>query len=118
MKALDLRRVTLLFGFRGLRLYGRQDGFAVALRGAFPDEMKMLLAHIRLSSVRRRVMKLTCSERTTHGGQVKLREDENRFRQAAAEKRSAQRRDTQIYITRGIGTVVCQCVINVRPKFL
>lgn len=79
-----------------------------ALRGSFPDEMKLLLAHnpvIFRQSVRAGV-DLTLSGHT-HGGQVKIRDDERRLR--PKRKLSSglhSRKDSQIYITRGIGTVV------------
>lgn len=79
-----------------------------ALRGSFPDEMKMLLAHnpVILRQAARYEVDLILSGHT-HGGQVKLREDEKQvFGKRRLKNGLHIRRDTQIYITRGIGTVV------------
>lgn len=79
-----------------------------ALRGSFPDEMKILLAHnpvIFRQSVRAGV-DLTLSGHT-HGGQIKMRDPEKRI--LPRRKLSSglhRRKESQIYITRGIGTVV------------
>lgn len=79
-----------------------------ALHGSFPDEMKLLLAHnpVLVRQAARRGVDLVLSGHT-HGGQVKLRQDENRI--LPKRRLSAglhRRKETQIYITRGIGTVV------------
>jgi predicted MPP superfamily phosphohydrolase len=44
----------------------------------------------------------------THGGQVKLRDDEKRILPRRRKLASGlyRRRETQVYITRGIGTVI------------
>ncbi|MDQ3180499.1 MAG: metallophosphoesterase [Acidobacteriota bacterium] len=79
-----------------------------ALRGSFPDEMVMLLAHNPVI-VRRaaRVGVDIMLSGHTHGGQVKLRDDEKRILPRRKLKNGLYRRkNTQIYITRGIGTVV------------
>ncbi len=79
-----------------------------ALRGSFPDEMTMLLAHnpIIVRRAARIGVDLMLSGHT-HGGQVKFRDDENRILPRRKLKNGLYRRkDTQIYITRGIGTVV------------
>lgn len=79
-----------------------------ALRGSFPDEMKMLLAHnpVIVRQAARYEVDLVLSGHT-HGGQVKLREDEKQvFGKRRLKNGLHSRRDTQIYITRGIGTVV------------
>lgn len=86
----------------------RRTDLKAALLGSFPDEMKMLLAHnpviVRQAS-RSGVDVMFCGH--THGGQVKLRDREPR---SLARRRLSsglhRRRGTQIYITRGIGTVV------------
>lgn len=88
-------------------MVGRTD-LAAALRGSYPDEMKLLLAHNPLifrQAVRHGV-DLTFSGHT-HGGQVKVRDPEKRL--LPRRKLSSglhKRKDSQIYITRGIGTVV------------
>ncbi|NNE67434.1 MAG: metallophosphoesterase, partial [Pyrinomonadaceae bacterium] len=79
-----------------------------ALKGSYPDEMKLLLAHnpVIIRQAARQKVDLMLSGHT-HGGQVKIREKEKRI---LARRRLTsglhQRRHTQIYITRGIGTVV------------
>ena len=88
-------------------LVGRTD-LPSALRGSFPDEMKMLLAHnpVILRRAARAEVDLIFSGHT-HGGQVKIRDDEKRLLPRRKLKNGLYRRkDTQIYITRGIGTVV------------
>ena len=79
-----------------------------ALRGSFPDEMKLLLAHnpiIFRKSVRAGV-DLTLSGHT-HGGQIKIRDkDKGIIRRRKLTAGLHERQDSQIYITRGIGTVV------------
>ncbi len=80
-----------------------------ALHGSFPDEMKMLLAHNPV--IIRQAMKYDVDvmfSGHTHGGQVKIREKEKKILAHRRKLSSGlhQRRGTQIYITRGIGTVV------------
>jgi len=88
-------------------MVGKTD-VAAALKGSFPDEMKIMLAHnpiVFRQSVTSRI-DLTLSGHT-HGGQVKFRDDEKRL--LPRRKLSSglhTRRRSQIYITRGIGTVV------------
>ena len=88
-------------------MVGKTD-IAAAMKGAFPDELKILLAHnpiIFRQSVRAKI-DLTLSGHT-HGGQVKIRDDEKRI--LPRRKLTAglhRRKESQIYITRGIGTVV------------
>lgn len=79
-----------------------------ALRGSFPDEMKLLLAHnpVIFRQAARFGVDLVLSGHT-HGGQVKLRDEDRRILPQRKLKNGLHRRkDTQIYITRGIGTVV------------
>ena len=79
-----------------------------ALRGSFPDEMKLLLAHnpIIFRESARSGVDLTLSGHT-HGGQIKLRDEEKRILPQRKLKAGLHtRRKSQIYITRGIGTVV------------
>jgi predicted MPP superfamily phosphohydrolase len=88
-------------------MVGRTD-LPAALSGSFPDEMKLLLAHnpIIFRRAARRGIDLTLSGHT-HGGQVKVRDPEKRVLRKRRLKAGLYRRyDSQIYITRGIGTVV------------
>ncbi|CAN5456848.1 hypothetical protein BH10ACI3_BH10ACI3_23580 [soil metagenome] len=88
-------------------MVGKTD-VPAALRGSFPDEMKLLLAHnpIIFREAARVGVDLTLSGHT-HGGQIKLRDDERRIlRQRKLKAGLHTRRNAQIYITRGIGTVV------------
>lgn len=107
----------------GLRLETRRGSFWLAgvddhmvgktdvpasLKGSFPDEMKILLAHnpVIFREAARYNVDLTLSGHT-HGGQVKLRDPEKRILPQRKLKAGLhQRRDSQIYINRGIGTVV------------
>jgi predicted MPP superfamily phosphohydrolase len=88
-------------------MVGKTD-LAAALKGSFPDEMKLLLAHnpiIFRQSVRNRV-DLTLSGHT-HGGQVRIRDAEKKILPRRKLSNGLHgRKDSQIYITRGIGTVV------------
>lgn len=88
-------------------MVGRTD-VAAAMKGSYPDEMKLLLAHnpiIFRQSVRRKI-DLTLSGHT-HGGQVKIRDEEKRLlRRRKLTSGLHHRQESQIYITRGIGTVV------------
>ena len=79
-----------------------------ALRSSFPDEMKLLLAHnpkILYRAARAQIDLILSGH--THGGQIKLRDEEKRI---LPNRKFAsglyRRKETQIYITRGIGTVV------------
>lgn len=106
-------------------MVGKTD-LAASLRGSFPDEMKLLLAHNPLifrQAVRFGV-DITFSGHT-HGGQVKVRDPQKRMlRPRKLTSGLHRRKDSQIYITRGIGTVVLpiryQCppeisLIELRP---
>ncbi|MEP6947212.1 MAG: metallophosphoesterase [Acidobacteriota bacterium] len=88
-------------------MVGKTD-VPAAMRGSYPDELKLLLAHnpiIFRQSVRAKV-DLTFSGHT-HGGQIKIREGEKRLiRRRKLSSGLHSRSDSQIYITRGIGTVV------------
>lgn len=89
-------------------MVGKTD-VPAALKGSFPDEMKLLLAHnpIIFREAARVGVDLTLSGHT-HGGQIKLRDEEKRIlpRRRKLKAGLHRRRDSQIYITRGIGTVV------------
>jgi len=88
-------------------MVGKTD-VPAALKGSFPDEMKLLLAHnpIIFREAARMGVDLTLSGHT-HGGQIKLRDDEKRLLPRRRLKAGLhKRRNSQIYITRGIGTVV------------
>lgn len=89
-------------------MVGKTD-VPAAFRGSYPDELKLLLAHnptIFRQSVRLKI-DLTLSGHT-HGGQVKLRDEEKKrlIRKRRLSSGLHRRYDSQIYITRGIGTVV------------
>ena len=88
-------------------MVGKTD-LASALKGSFPDEMKLLLAHnpIIFRPAVRQGVDLTLSGHT-HGGQVKVRDPEKRLLPRRKLTSGLHQRDSsQIYITRGIGTVV------------
>ena len=88
-------------------MVGRTD-LAAALKGSFPDEMKLLLAHnpIILRQATRFGVDLTLSGHT-HGGQIKMRDPEKkRLPSRRLSSGLHRRKESQIYITRGIGTVV------------
>ncbi len=88
-------------------MVGKTD-VPAALRGSYPDEMKLLLAHnpVIFREAARSGIDLTLSGHT-HGGQIKIRDDEKRLLPKRKLKAGLhRRRGSQIYITRGIGTVV------------
>lgn len=88
-------------------MVGKTD-VPASMRGSFPDEMKLLLAHnpVIIRQAARFGVDLMFSGHT-HGGQVKMRDDEKRiFPRRKLTNGLHRRKDTQIYITRGIGTVV------------
>jgi len=88
-------------------MVGKTD-VPASLRGSFPDEMKLLLAHnpIIFREAARAGVDLTLSGHT-HGGQIKVRDPEKRILPQRKLKAGLhRRRNSQIYITRGIGTVV------------
>ena len=87
----------------------KQTDLNAALHGSFPDEMKMLLAHNPV--IMRQALKYDVDvmfSGHTHGGQVKIREKEKKKILAHRRLKSGlhERKNTKIYITRGIGTVV------------
>lgn len=88
-------------------MVGKTD-VPAALKGSFPDEMKLLLAHnpIIFREAARYGVDLILSGHT-HGGQIKVRSEEKRILPQRKLKAGLHtRRESQIYITRGIGTVV------------
>lgn len=88
-------------------MVGKTD-VPASLRGSFPDEMKVLLAHnpVIIRQAARFGIDLMFSGHT-HGGQVKVRESKNKlFARRKLTSGLHRRKNTQIYITRGIGTVV------------
>lgn len=106
----------LRFEARGTRFWlagvddlmvGKTDVKA-ALRGSKEDEFKLLLAHnpqIVRRAARYNVDLMLSGH--THGGQVKLRDEEKRILPRRKLSSGLHRRqNTQVYITRGIGTVV------------
>jgi predicted MPP superfamily phosphohydrolase len=85
-----------------------KSNLKAAIHGSFEDEMKILLAHnpVLVRQAARYGIDLVLSGHT-HGGQVKLRDDEKRILPKRRLTAGLHRRkETQIYITRGIGTVV------------
>ncbi|HEY0428502.1 MAG TPA: metallophosphoesterase [Pyrinomonadaceae bacterium] len=98
-------------------MVGKTD-LRAALRGSFPDEMKLLLAHnpVIFRQAARFDVDLILSGHT-HGGQVKLRNEEKRILPRRKLKNGLhQRKNTQIYITRGIGTVVLPVRFGCPPE--
>jgi len=90
-------------------MVGKTD-LPAALKGSFPDEFKLLLAldPLIFRKAVRAAIDLTLSGHT-HGGQVKVRTRTPKDRLIPRRRLSAglhQRKDSHIYITRGIGTVV------------
>ncbi|MEO6588216.1 MAG: metallophosphoesterase [Pyrinomonadaceae bacterium] len=88
-------------------MVGKTD-VPASMRGAFPDEMKILLAHnpIIIHQAARFGVDLMLSGHT-HGGQIQMRDTKKRiFRKRKLTNGLHRRKNTQIYITRGIGTVV------------
>jgi uncharacterized protein len=85
---------------------GKTD-VAAALRGSFPDEMKLLLAHnpVIFRQAVRAGIDLTLSGHT-HGGQIRIRDSRQRLIRRRRKAGLHRQKGSQIYITRGIGTVV------------
>ena len=89
-------------------MVGLED-ISLALAGSRADEMKLLLAHnpIILRRAARASVDLVLSGHT-HGGQVAIRGDRNTLRGARKRllKGLGRLGNTQIYVNRGLGTVV------------
>ncbi|QYO65624.1 metallophosphoesterase [Leptolyngbya sp. 7M] len=87
-------------------MVGRTD-LPAALKGSYPDEFKLLLAHnpIIFRQCVRAGIDLTLSGHT-HGGQIRIRDSRNRIIRRRRTAGLHRRKDSQIYITRGIGTVI------------
>lgn len=88
-------------------MVGKTD-VPASLRGSYPDELKLLLAHnpIIFREAARWGVDLTLSGHT-HGGQIKLRDEDRRILPRRKLSSGLHRKgNSQIYITRGIGTVV------------
>lgn len=98
-------------------MVGKTD-VPASLRGSFPDEMKLLLAHnpVIFREAARLGVDLTLSGHT-HGGQIKVRDPEKRILPQRKLKAGLHtRRNSQIYITRGIGTVVVPMRYHCPPE--
>jgi len=95
-----------------------QTDLRSALRGSFPDEIKILLAHnpkILYRAARASVDLMLSGH--THGGQVKIRNEEKRILPRRKFASGLYRRkNTQVYITRGIGTVVLPVRFGCPPE--
>jgi len=89
-------------------MVGLED-LSLSLAGSREDEMKLLLAHnpIILRRAARARVDLVLSGHT-HGGQVTLRAEKNRSGRPRRRllRGLGRRGQTQIYVTRGLGTVV------------
>ncbi len=99
-------------------MVGLED-LSLALAGSRDDEMKLLLAHnpVILRRAARAGVDLVLSGHT-HGGQVSLRSDRNHEGRSRRRllKGLARQGDTQIYITRGLGTVVLPVRFGCPPE--
>lgn len=99
-------------------MVGLED-LSLAMAGSSDDEMKLLLAHnpIILRRAARAGVDLVLSGHT-HGGQVRLRSERNAFNRPRRRllKGLARRGETQIYVTRGLGTVVLPVRFGCPPE--
>lgn len=105
---MDLRGETFWLAGVDDTMVGLED-LSLALAGSTDDELKLLLAHnpIILRRAARASVDLVLSGHT-HGGQVAWRSEKSRSgRPRRRMMRGLGRRgNTQIYVTRGLGTVV------------
>ena len=97
-------------------MVGKTD-LSSALKGSFPDEFKLLLAHnpIIFRRAARAGIDLTLSGHT-HGGQVRVRDNDQRLIRRRRTAGLHRLKDSQIYITRGIGTVVLPIRFQCPPE--
>jgi predicted MPP superfamily phosphohydrolase len=99
-------------------MVGLED-LPLALAGSRADEMKLLLAHnpVILRRAARAGVDLVLSGHT-HGGQIAWRSERSRSgRPRRRMLRGLGRRgDTQIYVTRGLGTVIVPLRYGCRPE--
>ncbi len=99
-------------------MVGLED-LSLALAGASEDEMKLLLAHnpVILRKAARAGVDLVLSGHT-HGGQVNLRSEQSEAGRPRRRllKGLARQDETQIYITRGLGTVVLPVRFGCPPE--
>jgi predicted MPP superfamily phosphohydrolase len=99
-------------------MVGLED-LPLALAGSRADEFKLLLAHnpIILRRAARAGVDLVLSGHT-HGGQVSLRSERNASGRPRRRllKGLARQGDTQIYVTRGLGTVVLPVRFGCPPE--
>jgi len=99
-------------------MVGLED-LSLALAGSSEAEMKLLLAHnpVILRKAARAGVDLVLSGHT-HGGQVNLRSEQSESGRPRRRKRKglARQDETQIYITRGLGTVVLPVRFGCPPE--
>jgi len=115
---LDLRRKSFWLAGVNDTMVGLED-LPLALAGSREDELKILLAHnpVILRRAARAGVDLVLSGHT-HGGQVTLRSEKSRAgRPRRRMLRGLGRRgNTQIYVTRGLGTVVLPIRYRCKPE--
>lgn len=97
-------------------MVGKTD-LPAALKDAFPDEFKLLLAHnpVIFRRAARAGVDLTLSGHT-HGGQVRVRDADQRLIRRRRNAGLHRIKQSHIYITRGIGTVVLPIRFQCPPE--
>jgi predicted MPP superfamily phosphohydrolase len=97
-------------------MVGKTD-VGAALTGSFPDEMKVLLAHnpVIFREAARYGVDLTLSGHT-HGGQIRVRDPQRKLIPGRRKAGLHRKHDSQLYITRGIGTVVVPVRYHCPPE--
>lgn len=97
-------------------MVGKTD-VGAALTGSYPDELKVLLAHnpIIFREAARYGVDLTLSGHT-HGGQIRVRETGKKLLPGRRKAGLHKKHDSQLYITRGIGTVVVPVRYHCPPE--